>query len=125
MALEDSTYSEKHFLSGRTESAAASTASVRTGTDDGVLFLDSSLTLVNAQGTGTTFAFGYAHDTVSFGYLLPSNDHESLDDLRADVRALLDAVREWGDETLNALYDFEEASEDRCFITSTFAQNAG
>jgi len=32
--LEDSTFSEKHFLSGLTESAAASTASVRTGSED-------------------------------------------------------------------------------------------
>lgn len=112
--LEDSTFSEKRFLSSLTESAAAATASVRTGTEDGVLLFDSSLTLVNAQGTGTTFTFGYAHDTETplLGQRTPFNEHESLDALRADVISLLEVVDEWGRETLNALYDFKDAAEE-------------
>jgi len=107
--LEDSTFSEKHFLSSLTESAAASTASVRTGTWCGVLQFDSSLTLVNAQGMGTTFAFGHAHDPERPGD--GGNDHESLSDLRGDVEVLYAAVREWALATLNALDDFKEASQ--------------
>lgn len=111
--LEDSTFSEKHFLSSLTESAAASTASVRTGSEDGVLLFDSSLTLVNGEGTGITFTFGYAHDTEpSCGYASPLNEHASLGALRADVETLLDVVREWGAATLNALYDFKDAAEE-------------
>jgi len=110
--LEDSTFSEKHFLSSLTESAAASTASVRTGSEDGVLLFDSSLTLVNAQGTGITFTFGYTHDTEVPNGHHSFNDHESVDALRADVEALLTVVDEWGRATLNALYDFKEAAEE-------------
>jgi len=113
MALEDSTFSEKHFLSSLTESAAASTASVRTGSEDGLLLFDSSLTLVNAEGKGTTFTFGYAHDTER-PILGPSpfNEHESLEALRSDVIALIEVVQEWGHATLDALYDFKDAAEE-------------
>jgi len=112
--LEDSTFSEKHFLSSLTESAAASTASVRTGTEDGVLLFDSSLTLVNAQGAGATFTFGYTHDTEGpFADQHHSfNDHESLDALHSDVIALLEVVQEWGKATLDALYDFKDAAKE-------------
>jgi hypothetical protein len=113
VTLEDSTFSEKHFLSSLTESAAASTASVRTGTDDGVLLFDSSLTLVNAQGAGTTFTFGYTHDTEPpFRGSNPFNDHKSLEALRSDVVALIEVVQEWGHATLGALYDFADAAEE-------------
>jgi len=112
MPLEDSTFSAKHFLSSLTESAAASTASVRTGTEDGVLLLDSSLTLVNGQGAGTTFTFGYSHDMEPpFRGPNPFNDHESLKDLRSDVITLIEVVQEWGHATLDALDDFEEAAD--------------
>ena len=106
--LEDSTFSEKHFLSNLTESAAASTASVRTGTWCGVLQFNSTLTLVNAQGMGTTFAFGYAHDPDRPGD--GGNEHESLNDLRGDVEFLYAAVREWSLATLGALDDLKDAA---------------
>jgi len=52
-----------------------------------VLLFDSSLTLVNAQGTGITFTFGYTHDTEVPNGHHSFNDHESVDALRADVAA--------------------------------------
>ena len=109
MTLEDSTYSEKHFLSGIVENAAASVSSVQTQTEDGVLLFDASLTLVNAEGRGTTFAYGYVFDP-QFPDRRGFNEHDSLVDLRDDVLELLAAVTEWGVVVLEALNDFMVAS---------------
>jgi len=113
MALELSTFAEKTFLSDLTESASASTASVRTSTEDGISILDSALTLTNSVGMGVNFTFGYSVDVADLhGDQRPItcfNDYDSLTDLRNDVVSLMDAVLNWGTTTLNAVDDFEGA----------------
>jgi hypothetical protein len=104
VALEISTYADKQFLSNLTESAAAATASVRTATEDGVLFLDSALTLTNGVGDGVSFSFSFTFDPEFCAeHQSAFNDHESLEDLEKDVSALLVAVNTWGCETLDAI----------------------
>jgi len=111
MALELSTYAEKKFLSNLTESAAASTASVRTGTDDGVLLLDSALTLTNSVGVGTTFTFAHSFDPeYCTDHQSCFNDYESLSDLREDVLTLATVVEQWMLATLGAIDDFADAA---------------
>jgi hypothetical protein len=114
VALERSTFADKQFLSNLTESPAASTASVRTATEDGVLLLDSVLTLVNGEGTGASFAFGFAYDPRSCGCDQPTfNDYASIEELRGDVVSLMDVVQAWGYATLGAVDDFiDEAAAE-------------
>ena len=109
MAFDDSTYSDKQFLSNIVESAASATASVRTGNEDGVLLLDSAITLVNAQGVGTTFTFGFAHDSLT-GEGGCCNDYDSLNDLHDEVESLVRIVTEWGQETLSAVHALADAA---------------
>lgn len=108
MTFEPSTYSDKSFLSELTESAAASTASVRTDNQDGVLILDSAITLVNAEGIGTTFTYSYVADTLG-GCTECLNDHESPDDLRDEILAVLASMQSWAYATLGAIDEIEEA----------------
>lgn len=109
MAFDDSTYSDKQFISNIVESAASATASVRTGVEDGVLLLDSSLTLVNSQGVGTTFAYGFAYDGLT-QQASAFNDHDSLTDLHDEVEALVRIVTEWAQETLEATHALSDAA---------------
>jgi hypothetical protein len=113
VALEISTYADKQFLSNLTESASAATASVRTATEDGVLLLDSSLTLTNCVGDGVSFSFSFTLDpSYCAEHQSTFNDHESLEALQEDVYALLEAVNTWGGETLAAIDALKDAAAE-------------
>jgi len=109
MAFDDSTYSDKQFISNIVESAASVTASVRTGVEDGILLLDSSLTLVNSQGVGTTFTYGFAFDSLT-REASAFNDHDSLTDLHDEVEAFVRIISEWAEETLAATHALSDAA---------------